>query len=84
MQTSSLYLIVMVVELLISVISIVASVLLALIPMNIGKKKGYKPGLCWLFGFLAFFPALFTLILLPAKEEAAAEPDPAAYTGGEF
>lgn len=48
-----------------------ADFLLAIIPMKIGKKKGYSGIVCYLFGLFVFLPALFTTLLLPEKETKA-------------
>lgn len=41
-----------------SIVSLIISALLALIPANIAKKKGYSFGVWWLYGWFLFIVAL--------------------------
>ena len=40
-----------------SIVSLIISALLALIPANIAKKKGYSFGVWWLYGWFLFIVA---------------------------
>lgn len=42
--------------------------LLALIPANIGKKKGYSFAVFYVFGVFAFLPALIVSLIVKNKQ----------------
>ena len=58
------------------VISTIVQFGLAVIPMMLGKKKGYNPVVCYFYGVFTFFPALFTVLFLPALPAAGQPEEP--------
>lgn len=46
-----------------------AAAVLAIIPANIAKEKGYSFGLWWFYGWMLFIVAIIHVSLLPDKNE---------------
>ena len=52
------------------IISLIIGALLAIIPANLAKNKGYSFGLWWFYGWMLFIVAIIHVSLIPDKNLA--------------